>query len=91
MTAIVYLVRAFARTDRDRELLETVGIIEAWARDSPSLRRHGEAAMAEPRPVIDASRARLGAEAAIMLDAGRAVEPSQRVKRVLALLNTDPA
>jgi class 3 adenylate cyclase/predicted ATPase len=82
----ISLVRAFARAGRERDMLEAAGVAKALAAERSA---HGEfvsAAFAEPEPAVTTAIERLGPPAESIFDAGRSLEPSQRVKRLCALI-----
>ena len=82
----VSLVRAFARAGRERDMLEAAGVAKALAAERSA---HGEfvsAAFAEPERAVTSAIERLGPPAESIFDAGRSLEPGQRVKRLCALI-----
>jgi class 3 adenylate cyclase/predicted ATPase len=80
------VVRAFARAGREPEMLETAGMTEALSDEDSASGMFVAAALADSDDAIAAAIERLGAAGEAMLDAGRSVEPAQRVKRVCALI-----
>jgi len=85
----VSLVRVFARAGRERQMLEMAGMVEALAAGEPAHGMLASAAMADSEPAITAAIERLGSVGTSIIDAGRAVEPAQRVKRICALIYAD--
>jgi class 3 adenylate cyclase/predicted ATPase len=83
------LVRVFARAGRERQMLEMAGIVEALAAEEPAHGMLASAAMADAETAITAAIARLGSAGTSIIDAGRAVEPARRVKRICALIYAD--
>jgi hypothetical protein len=89
LTVIVSLVRAFRRAGSEAEMLETVGIVEACMEEEPAYRRYAEVVLSDSQSAIKDAIRRLGPAATALLEAGQAVEPAQRVKRTLTLINAD--
>ncbi|HZU59583.1 MAG TPA: hypothetical protein VE983_01365, partial [Solirubrobacteraceae bacterium] len=84
--AVISLLRALARAGREREMLETAGIARSLA-DEWS--KHGfevPAPFNDPEPAVTAALERLGPEGEAIFQTGHSIEPSQRVKRLCALI-----
>jgi tetratricopeptide (TPR) repeat protein len=85
----VSLVRAFARARRERSMLEAAGVALATAAERSAQGDFVSTVFTEPEPAVNAALARLGPEGQAMVDAGRALEPGQRVKRLCVLIYAD--
>lgn len=86
---VACLVRAFAHAGRERQLLEMSGIVEAVGAEDPTNSMLVSAVLADSELAISAALEHLGSEGSSIADAGRAVEPAHRVKRVCALIYAD--
>jgi predicted ATPase/class 3 adenylate cyclase len=82
---MMLLLRAFARVGRDRAMLEVYGISLAQADERSEQGMTGLLGWREPEPAVAEALTRLGPEGVAIVDAGRALAPDQRVKRVCAL------
>lgn len=83
---VISLLRALARAGHEPEMLETAGVVRALADEWSS---HGLAVPAvfiDPEPAVGAALERLGPEGEAIFQAGRSIEPGQRVKRLCALI-----
>jgi len=83
---VVSLVRAFTRAGREREMLEAAGVAKALAAERSARGEFVSAVFADPDPAVTNAIERLGAPAQSIFDAGRALEPDHRVKRLCALI-----
>ena len=84
--AVVSLLRTFARAGDEREMLETAGMAQALADEWSEQGIDVPAAFADPEPAVAPALARLGPEGEVIFEAGRSTEPTQRVKRLCALI-----
>ncbi|HET9719735.1 MAG TPA: hypothetical protein VFP55_06645, partial [Solirubrobacteraceae bacterium] len=83
VVGIAALVRAFGRAGREREMLEALGMVRALV-DEWGLE---ESVFADPDPAATAGAlGRLGPAGTAMIETGRVVQASQRVKRACALV-----
>jgi tetratricopeptide (TPR) repeat protein len=88
-TIVVSLVRAFARAGRERSMLEAAGVAHAIAAERAAQGDFVSAVFTDPEPAVTAALSRLGPEGQAIINAGRALEPDQRVKRLCALIYSD--
>ncbi len=84
LVTVVSLLRTLARAGRERAMLETAGIIQALTDEWSELGIPEP--FSDPEPSVGTALARLGQEGQTILQAGRSVEPAQRVKRLLTLI-----
>jgi tetratricopeptide (TPR) repeat protein len=77
----VNLVRTLRRAGRERAMLELAGIVDAIAAEQPV-----HDSFFDRAPDIGETLARLGPEGDMIIAAGRALDPTARVKRICSLL-----
>lgn len=82
----ISLLRAFARAGREQAMLETAGIADGFVDEWLNQGLGVPDVFREPEPAVAAALARLGPEGEAAVEAGRSIEPSQRVKRLCSLI-----